>query len=99
MEDHMAELGLLTDNIWELAPKIRRREVSPVEVAQAAIAHAERIQPHLNGFITLLPERALRQAQELGRELARGQYRGPLHSPAPWSSAKFFGTPEILGQP
>jgi aspartyl-tRNA(Asn)/glutamyl-tRNA(Gln) amidotransferase subunit A len=75
----MAELGLLSQNISELAPRIKAREVSPVEVTQDAIAHAERMQPILKSFITLTPERALRQAQDLEGRLMRGEYLGPLH--------------------
>ena len=75
----MADLGLLSLNISELAPKIKSREVSPVEVAQAATAHAERMQPHLNSFITFTPELALEQAQSMERLLMRGEYLGPLH--------------------
>ena len=75
----MAELGLLSHTISELAPRIKSREVSPVEVTQAAIAHAERMQPILKSFITLTPELALRQAQDLEKRLIRGEYLGPLH--------------------
>ena len=67
----MAGLGLLSQNISELAPRIKAREVSPVEVTQDAIAHAERMQPILKSFITLTPERALRQAQDLEGRLMR----------------------------
>ena len=75
----MAELGLLSQTISELAPRIKSRELSPVEVTQAAIAHAERMQPILKSFITLTPELALRRAQELESSLMRGEYLGPLH--------------------
>ena len=75
----MVELGLLSQNISELAPRIKAREVSPVEVTQAAIAHAERMQPILKSFITLTPEQALRRAQDLEGLLMRGEYLGPLH--------------------
>ena len=51
----MVEFRLLSQNISELAPRIKAREVSPVEVTQVAIAHAERMQPILKSFITLTP--------------------------------------------
>lgn len=75
----MTELGVLLDDIWELAPKIKARQISPVEVTTAALAHAERMQPILNTFITLLPDLALREAQDLERRLMKGEYLGPLH--------------------
>ena len=71
--------ALLDLTISELAPRIEAREVSPVEVTEAALARADRLQPKLNSFITLLHERALEKARELEAELADGKYRGPLH--------------------
>ncbi|MDA0770557.1 MAG: hypothetical protein BZY79_04585 [SAR202 cluster bacterium Casp-Chloro-G4] len=65
--------------IAELAPKIKAREVSPVEVTEAALAKAERLQPKLNSFITILYDQARDQARQLEAELMRGEYRGPLH--------------------
>jgi aspartyl-tRNA(Asn)/glutamyl-tRNA(Gln) amidotransferase subunit A len=75
----MADTTLLTLTIAELAPKIKAREISPVEVTEAALAQAERLQPTLNAFITLLPEQARKQAKEQEAALMRGEYRGPLH--------------------
>ena len=70
---------LLTMTISELAPKIRDREVSPVELTEAALAEAHRLQPRLNSFITILDEQAMSQARDLEESLSRGEYRGPLH--------------------
>jgi aspartyl-tRNA(Asn)/glutamyl-tRNA(Gln) amidotransferase subunit A len=75
----MANSELLRLTISELAPKIREREVSPVEVTEAALAQADQIQPALNSFITTLHEQAMRQAREQEAALLRGEYRGPLH--------------------
>ena len=75
----MPNEALLDLTISELAPRIASREVSPVEVTEAALARADRLQPRLNSFITLLHERALARARELESELASGKYRGPLH--------------------
>jgi aspartyl-tRNA(Asn)/glutamyl-tRNA(Gln) amidotransferase subunit A len=75
----MADSGLNKLTISELAPKIKAREISPVEVTEAALAQADRLQPKLNSFITLLPEQAMSQARQLEDALLRGQYRGPLH--------------------
>jgi aspartyl-tRNA(Asn)/glutamyl-tRNA(Gln) amidotransferase subunit A len=70
---------LLKLNIWELAAQIRARRVSPIEVTEAALAQADRLQPVLNSFITILHDQARRQAREQEAALVRGQYRGPLH--------------------
>ena len=71
--------ALLDLTISELAPRIESREVSPVDLTEAALARAEGLQPKLNSWITLLPERALDQARRLESEIAEGNYRGPLH--------------------
>jgi aspartyl-tRNA(Asn)/glutamyl-tRNA(Gln) amidotransferase subunit A len=65
--------------IAELAPRIKSREISPVEVTEASLDRASRLQPILNSFITLLPEQAMNQAREQEAPLMRGEYHGPLH--------------------
>ena len=75
----MADTALLTLTIAELAPKIQARQVSPVEVTAAALAQADRLQPTLRSFITLLHDQAMDEARKHETEIARGEYRGPLH--------------------
>ena len=57
---------LLVLTITELAPKIRAKEVSPVELTEAALARADRLQPKLNSFITLLHDQANSPLHEHG---------------------------------
>ena len=75
----MSELGPLSNHIHEVAPLVKSRKLSPVELTRAAIDHAERMQPVLKSFITLTPELALREAQKLEAMLMRGEWLGPLH--------------------
>ena len=75
----MTASELITLTISELAPRIKAREISPVELTEAALAQADRLQPTLNSFITILHEQARNQAREAEAELMRGEYRGPLH--------------------
>jgi len=65
--------------VVRLAPLIRRREISPLELTRFMIERAERLQPQLNAFITITGELALSQAREATEEIAKGSYRGPLH--------------------
>jgi len=65
--------------IVRLAPKIKRGDVSPVELTEAFLERIERLQPHLNAFITVTRDLALAQARSAEREIARGGYRGVLH--------------------
>ena len=75
----MPDNELLQLTISEIAPLIQAREVSPVELTEAALAEAERRQPTLNSFITIMREQAMEQAEQAEDELSRGEYRGPLH--------------------
>ena len=75
----MPDNELLKLTISEIAPLIQAREVSPVDLTEAALAEAELRQPTLNSFITIMREQAMEQAEQAEAELARGEYRGPLH--------------------
>src|SRR5579864_5623995 len=68
-----------TRTITELAHRIRRREVSPVEITQECLERIERLNPGLNAFITVTAESALAQARLAEGEILRGEWRGPLH--------------------
>ncbi|MEO5662661.1 MAG: amidase family protein [Nocardioides sp.] len=48
---------------YELAARIRDRDLSPVEVAQAVLAQLEKVEPSLNAFVTVVPELALEEAR------------------------------------
>ena len=74
----MIDAGLLRMSIAELSRRISGREVSPVEVVDNSIAHIEKLQPQVNGFITLLFEQARDQARLRERAILRGEYLGPL---------------------
>ncbi len=63
----------------ELRARIIRKEVSPVEIAQAVLARAERLQPELNCFITLCGDEAMAQGQAAERKVMAGEPVGLLH--------------------
>jgi aspartyl-tRNA(Asn)/glutamyl-tRNA(Gln) amidotransferase subunit A len=71
--------ALHTLTIAELAPMIKAKEISPVELTDAVLAQADRLQPTLNTFITLLHDQARREAKAQEAAIMRGDYRGPLH--------------------
>jgi aspartyl-tRNA(Asn)/glutamyl-tRNA(Gln) amidotransferase subunit A len=70
---------LLELTLSDAAAAIQGKQISPVELTEAALAEAERLQPVLCSFITILHEDARRQAKEAETALMRGEYRGPLH--------------------
>jgi aspartyl-tRNA(Asn)/glutamyl-tRNA(Gln) amidotransferase subunit A len=65
--------------ISELAPRLRRKEISPVEITRGCLERIEKLDPALNAFITVMAESALAEARAAEDEIARGLWRGPLH--------------------
>jgi aspartyl-tRNA(Asn)/glutamyl-tRNA(Gln) amidotransferase subunit A len=65
--------------VAEAAHALRSRRVSSAELTKQCLGHIAKLNPALNGFITVTSDSALARAQELDRELAQGIDRGPLH--------------------
>ncbi|MDP9861891.1 MULTISPECIES: amidase [Streptosporangium] len=63
----------------EMLELLRTRQVSAVELLEAHLRRIEEINPRVNAIVTLVAERARREAEEADRDLARGRWRGPLH--------------------
>jgi Asp-tRNA(Asn)/Glu-tRNA(Gln) amidotransferase A subunit family amidase len=63
----------------ELVQRIRRRELSPVELTRAVVERAELLQPILHAFMTLDSEQALRTAHTAEAAVMGGAELGPLH--------------------
>ncbi|MDN4985603.1 amidase [Bradyrhizobium sp. WYCCWR 13022] len=74
---HSDELAYLSAQ--ELAARIRRRELSPVEVIDDFIRRIEVRNPSLNALIYLDFEGARASAKEAERALCAGEPLGPLH--------------------
>ena len=66
-------------SISELALRLRRREISPVEITRNCLTNIETSNPALNAFITVVAESALAEARRAEAEIVRGEWRGPLH--------------------
>ncbi len=66
-------------SIMDLTRAYRARELSPVEVTQHMLDRIERLDPTLRSYVTITPEIALEQARRAEAEIARGEYRGPMH--------------------
>jgi aspartyl-tRNA(Asn)/glutamyl-tRNA(Gln) amidotransferase subunit A len=67
------------ESITELAARLRRREISPVEITRECLRRIEKDEANLNSFITVMGESALEEARTAEAEMVRGQWRGPLH--------------------
>ena len=66
-------------NIQEAGRALRAREVSSVELTEAAIQKIEELNPKLNAFLTVTAELARAQALQADEELGDGVDRGALH--------------------
>ncbi len=65
--------------ITEAAELLRRKKISPVDLATACLDRIERLNPLLNAFITVTHEDAMAQARVAEDEIHHGRWRGPLH--------------------
>jgi aspartyl-tRNA(Asn)/glutamyl-tRNA(Gln) amidotransferase subunit A len=72
-----SELAFLS--IEQASRLLRRREISPVELVDIALARIDRLNPAVNAFLTILADSASRRAKAAEREIGRGRSRGPLH--------------------
>lgn len=75
----MADMELAYMSATELAGKIRRRQISPVEVVRNALERIEAVNPQLNCFCFVYPEDALDAARKAEHSVMRGDPLGPLH--------------------
>ncbi len=72
-----SELHYLT--IREAARLIKGGELSPVELTQAVLDRIDAVDGDLKSYVTIVADSALASAKEAEAEIARGDYRGPLH--------------------
>lgn len=76
----MSRVGMTAiSTISELAPRLRSRQISPVELTRECVERINKLNPALNAFITVTAESALVEARAAEAEIARGEWRGPLH--------------------
>jgi aspartyl-tRNA(Asn)/glutamyl-tRNA(Gln) amidotransferase subunit A len=75
----MADSDIIFKSATELAPLLKARKLSPVEVVRAHLDRIEAVNPKVNAFITVTADQAMEQARKAEREIAAGHYRGPLH--------------------
>lgn len=75
-------MNLLNDEnltIAKMAPLIRKKKISPLELTETFLERIQQLQTKLNAFITVTADLARKKARQAGREIMKGKYRGPLH--------------------
>ena len=86
---------LCYSTIAQAAELIRARKLSPVELARAHLKRIAELDSQLNAFITVTAETALEQARRAEQDIAKGNYRGPLHG-IPFGLKDIYSTRGIL---
>ena len=66
-------------SIKKLSEKIRNQELSSVDLVEVCIKRINKFNPCLNSFITVINERAYKDAEIIEKEIKRGVDCGPLH--------------------
>jgi aspartyl-tRNA(Asn)/glutamyl-tRNA(Gln) amidotransferase subunit A len=74
-----SSLDILNLTIKDLSRLILNREVSPVELVEAALERISRLNPALNAFITVLEDSARMDAKNAETQIKEGKHRGYLH--------------------
>jgi AtzE family amidohydrolase len=93
------KIRTLAESASSIANSVRSRDISALQVTQAAIETIRRLDPGLNCFTAVLEESALAQAQSIDRLLSEGKDAGPLAG-VPFAVKNLFdiaGVPTLAG--
>jgi aspartyl-tRNA(Asn)/glutamyl-tRNA(Gln) amidotransferase subunit A len=66
-------------DLHEISSRIAHQDVSSVELVEQALETAERLNPTLNAYITILADQARSAAKVAQQEILDGRQRSPLH--------------------
>ena len=87
--------------VRNLAELVRTKQVTSVELTEMYLERLHRYKPLLNFVVTFLDELGLEEARQADREIAAGNYKGPLHG-IPWGAKDIIavkGFPTTWGSP
>jgi Asp-tRNA(Asn)/Glu-tRNA(Gln) amidotransferase A subunit family amidase len=78
--------------VSSLAALVRTRQVTSTELTKLYLTRLRRFDDMLKCVVTYTEELAIKQADRADREIAAGQYRGPLHG-IPWGAKDLIAWP------
>ena len=68
-----------TLTLSEMTAAIRRKKLSPVELAESLLARIDSLESAVKAWVTIPRASLLKEARRCEQEAARGKFRGPLH--------------------
>src|SRR5882724_13270448 len=75
----IAEKPLYYLSIHEAQQLIKNRQLSPVDLTRAVLDRIQAVDGQLHAYINLMAESAMREASAAEAEIAKGNWRGPMH--------------------
>ena len=75
----MSDAQLPFETITTLAPRLQKKEISPVELTDAVLDRIAAVDPKVKAYITVTRDDARANAKVAESAIAAGNYLGPLH--------------------
>jgi len=75
----MLSKDLIGKPVEELAEQIKNKSLSPVELTEAVLDHADKTEGRINAYMEVYKEDALADAKKAEEEINNGNYRGMYH--------------------
>ncbi|MEI3614905.1 amidase [Pseudogracilibacillus sp. SO30301A] len=69
----------ITKFVGQLAPLIRQKKLSSLELTKAILEQSYRLNDQINAYINIDEEKAINMAKNADKEIAYGNYRGVYH--------------------
>ncbi|MBO1004236.1 Asp-tRNA(Asn)/Glu-tRNA(Gln) amidotransferase GatCAB subunit A [Pseudogracilibacillus auburnensis] len=70
---------LVAKSVEELAPLIENKSISPVELTEAILDHADATEDKINAYMEMYRKEAIEGAKKAEEEIVNGNYRGMYH--------------------
>nr|WP_110397157.1 amidase [Pseudogracilibacillus auburnensis] len=70
---------LVAKSVEELAPLIENKSISPVELTEAILDHADATEEKINAYMEMYRKEAIEGAKKAEEEIVNGNYRGMYH--------------------
>ncbi|MFD2131491.1 amidase [Pseudogracilibacillus auburnensis] len=75
----MLSKELVAKSVEELAPLIENKSISPVELTEAILDHADATEEKINAYMEMYRKEAIEGAKKAEEEIVNGNYRGMYH--------------------